>query len=211
MQLTAPHQNHGDAAAETWQALKCGLMISSKGRLRKSNGEELHGRTEGRELVSVHVDGRMRKLAEVVAENFNVPRESGCDYICYRDGNPSNCDRENISWCKTPFTLSRSVRCRHLSDPTRSDWMTFPNATVAGRQLGIHMSKISACCRGVQKQTKGWVFEWTSEVLAAKSAMEKTVRGLMKFEAEELILTLPPGEIDDLITSVSSGSQRAIA
>ena len=45
-------------------------------------------------------------------------------------------------------------------------WVAYPSAIEAARQLNLHQGAISACCRGERTQTKGYVFEFDTEAAA---------------------------------------------
>ena len=78
-----------------------GYEISNRGRLRNLNrGGAIHVITKTG-YVELTIDGheRHKKFGNLVAKYF-LPNPEGCKRVEFLDGNPANCDVDNLMWVK---------------------------------------------------------------------------------------------------------------
>lgn len=187
---------------EEWRSLPNGWLVSSHGRVKNDYGRlvDLHGT----ERVCIHVDGRLQELDFVIATAFKLPKEPGCSVLQHRDGDMKNNRLSNLSWVPGRRNFG-AVRARLRSSLSDDEWMRFESVSDASRVLGLHRSKISACCHNRQRYTGDYEFQrarYTPDERSCESELEECVADLAHSDVVDMLLsTLSDAEMHELFSN----------
>ena len=148
-------------------------QVSSRGRFRSTKGiiSKPSPRADG--YVEVAVNGKKYLLHRLIAIAFRLLWAEGQRTINHIDGNPSNNALSNLEFASRSEQIhhsyatntERKSSARKQSKPVHgrrvndTNWVRYPSAREAARQLGLDPGHISACCRKTQHQTGGYEFE----------------------------------------------------
>ena len=119
-----------------------------------------------------HSQSRDELVHRLVAASFlGMPPSPEHSQINHKDGNKSNNALENLEYVtpaennahrcanlKGCSPLSKAVLSRAYG--TDEEWTHHPSGRSAAETLGLHSSHLSACARGVLKQTGGYEFRF---------------------------------------------------
>ena len=107
----------------------------------------------------------------VAASFLGLPPSPDHSQINHKDGNKSNNALENLEYVtpaennahrcanlKGSHHLSKAVLSRAYG--TNEEWTTHPSGTSAAKTLGLYQTAVSACARGLVKQTGGHEFRF---------------------------------------------------
>lgn len=154
-----------------------GRQISSHGRIKASNGLI----TRGSQTKPGYVRTRIRDhcdqsvyIHSVVAYNFlGPPPSSQHSHVNHKDLDPSNNHVENLEYV-TPSENKRHFyanRGHEFSIPgngkavlgrprggSEDEWVWYKSKTDAAKVLGMHISSISRCTRGLSQHAGGYEF-----------------------------------------------------
>ena len=175
-----------ELAGEEWRPmidplfgrLVSGRMVSSQGRIKSKAGHISRGSSrEGwylRTTVTIKLGSQSQYRDEfvhrlVAASFLGLPPSPEHSQVNHKDGNKSNNALENLEYVtpaennahrcanlKGPDPLSKAVLSRAYG--TNEAWTHHPSMTSAAETLGLHKQSVSACARGLQKQTGGYEF-----------------------------------------------------
>ena len=169
-----------EVLGEEWQPMKDptsgilvpGRVVSSHGRITQANGGISTGRLRPdgyrKSMIKVGLSWRDTAIHRLVAASFlGQPPSAQHSQINHKDGNKSNNAVENLEYVTPAENIAH--RCANLKGPhpkckavlsraygTNQEWTYHPSMTHAAKTLGLHHQSISACARGVQKQTGGY-------------------------------------------------------
>ncbi|CAK0880784.1 unnamed protein product [Prorocentrum cordatum] len=151
------------------------LMVSSYGRVQSLSGHIGFGNLTPSGYRVSAAGGRTRLVHRLVAEAFLGPPPSPRHvHINHKDGIKSNNHVTNLEYA----TPSQNVIHSFLLDPNRKTggwmqaravlgkrvgtaaWTWYPSIAEASRQLNLHSSNVSRCCRGLGKQAGGYEFKY---------------------------------------------------
>ena len=171
-----------ECPGEEWRPMKCprtgllvpGRAVSSSGRIKSKRGHIYFGtlRKDGyfRTQVKLELQHRNEFVHRLVAASFlGQPPSPEHTQINHKDGNKSNNARDNLEYV-TPAE-NNAHRCANLKGPhpsskavlsrgyeTNEEWTRHPSVTSAAKALALPRGSVSACARGVRKQTGGYEF-----------------------------------------------------
>ena len=167
---------------EEWRPMKCprtglplpGQAVSSWGRVKSKRGRIYFGylRNDGyfRTHVRLELQHRNEYVHRLVAASFlGQPPSPEHTQINHRDGNKSNNAVENLEYVtpaeniahqvdnlKGPHHLSKAVLSRRYG--TNEKWTLHPSQISSAQTLGLNHRCVSACARGLRKQSGGYEF-----------------------------------------------------
>ena len=156
--------------------LVSGRMVSSLGRIKSKAGHISFGHArEDRYLdtgirLGSNLQWRTEYVHRLVAAAFlGLPPSPEHTQINHKDGMKSNNGVENLEYVtpaenlvhrfanlKGPHPKSKAVLSRAYG--TNKEWTAHPSGTSAAETLALPRSSVSACARGIQKQTGGYEF-----------------------------------------------------
>ena len=100
-------------------------------------------------------------LHRLVAEAY-LPNPQNLPEINHIDECKEHNFIRNLEWCdrkyNVVYSLAKPVYCVELD-------RVFESAHEAARQLGLYATKITNCCKGKQKTTKGYYFNYAEEAI----------------------------------------------
>ena len=172
-----------EIAGEEWRPMidprsgrhVAGRMVSSQGRIKSKGGHVSLGlsRKDGYLDTNIKLRPTSKYQAEsvhrlVAAAFLGLPPSHS--QVNHKDGNKNNNAVENLEYVtpaennlhyanlrgRSPSSkavLSRAYR-------TNEKWTAYPSVRSAAETLGLHPCAISACSRGMQKQTGGYEFRF---------------------------------------------------
>ena len=155
-----------------------GRMVSSQGRIKSKAGLISLGcsREDGYSSMRIKVGSksqyRFALVHRVVAASFlGLPPSPEHSQVNHKDGNKSNNAVDNLEYVtpaeniahrfaclKGPHPSSKAVLSRAYG--TNEEWTAHPSGTSAAETLGLHQTSVSACARGLWKQTGGYEFRF---------------------------------------------------
>ena len=188
-----------------------GRMVSSLGRIMSFQGiiHKGHLSRSGYYHTKISFDSfKVRKLVHrLVAYAFlGKPPTEHHSQINHKDGDKGNNAVENLEYvtpsqnCLHRFSLAKSNNSHSSSRETickpvwsrainrNLDWQWHPSMSHAANALGLHVSSISACCRGRYRQTGGFEFGKadrtnTAEVIEGEEWRKIDVSALLRDKA----------------------------
>ena len=169
---------------EEWRPMKCprtgllvpGRAVSSWGRIKSKRGRIYFGTLSKdgyvHTKVKLQLQHRNEYVHRLVAASFlGQPPSPEHSQVNHKDGNKSNNAVDNLEYV-TPaennaHRFALSTGCNPLSKAvvsraygTNELWTHHPSQTHAAKTLGFHKQSVSACARGVYKQTGGYEFRF---------------------------------------------------
>ena len=153
-----------------------GRMVSSQGRIKSQAGRISFGssREDGYffTLIRPASKSQYEYMHRLVAAAFlGLPPRPEYSQINHKDGNKSNNAVENLEYVtpaenmahfsdnlKGPHPLSKGVFGRIYG--TNEAWTHHPSQTHAAETLGLNRRSVSACARGLRKETGGYEFRF---------------------------------------------------
>ena len=154
-----------------------GRMVSSQGRIKSKAGRISPGssREDGYLGTVIRLGSkpqyRLELVHRLVAASFlGLPPSPEHSQVNHKDGNKSNNSVENLEYV-TPAEnnlhyanlrgrspLSKAVLSRACG--ANDEWSHHPSQTHAAETLGLKRQSVSACARGLLKQTGGYEFRF---------------------------------------------------
>lgn len=151
--------------------------------LRKSQLLKLNYDADGYIIVGLSKNGKTltNKVHRLVAQVF-IPNPNNLPVVNHKDENKSNNCVWNIEWCTVDYNnkygdrlynvsihrINNPLICKPVLQYTLNMEFVaeYPSAAEAERQTGIKHTCISSCCRGIYKQTNGyiWIFKSESQI-----------------------------------------------
>ena len=151
-------------------------MVSSQGRIKSKAGRIFFGcsREDGYLVTIIPLEPKPRNelVHRLVAASFlGLPPSPEHSQVNHKDGNQSNNAVENLEYVtpaeniahryarlKGCHPLSRAVLSRAYE--TNEEWTAHSSMASAAETLLLHHQGVSACARGLQKQTGGYEFRF---------------------------------------------------
>ncbi len=180
-----------EIAGEEWRPMidprygrhVAGRMVSSQGRIKSKAGHISlgHSHEAGYLGTSIQVGPKSQYRTELVhrlvaASFLGLPPSPDHSQINHKDSNKSNNAVENLEYVtpaeniahrfacqKGPHHLSKAVSSRTYG--TNEEWTAHPSGKSAAETLGLQRCAVSACARGLQKQTSGYEFRFVQPEL----------------------------------------------
>ena len=158
--------------------LVSGRMVSSEGRIKSKTGRISLGssREDGYLFTQIKVGSKFQRRTEyvhrVVAASFlGLPPSPEHSQVNHKDLNKSNNSVENLEYVTPAENMAHHFACLKGCRPsskavlsraygTNEGWTHHPSQKHAEETLGLHQSAVSACARGVRKQTGGYEFRF---------------------------------------------------
>mmetsp|Transcript_37581 Transcript_37581/g.89734 ORF Transcript_37581/g.89734 Transcript_37581/m.89734 type:complete len:397 (+) Transcript_37581:115-1305(+) len=154
----------------TWQ-------VSSFGRVKTLQEVIHHGRLSDYGYRAANIKGKSYCVHRLVARAFHGPpptaqhtqvnhldsnRENNCvSNLAYvTPSENANHARAARSWTRRGGSV-KEVHCRRIG---AVQWSSFPSQSEAARLLGLSLSAVSKCCRGLQPHVCGYQFEFAETV-----------------------------------------------
>jgi len=177
--------NASDLPGEEWRPMLDsetgsevpGRMVSSLGRVQSRRGIIHRGHLSRHGYYVTKVSSGVKRVHRLVALAFlGKPPTEHHSQINHKDGNKGNNAVENLEYvtpsqnCLHYYSLaksnnSHSVICASQGKPVWSravksshEWQWHASMSQAAVTLGLNRSNISACCRGLYRQTGGFEF-----------------------------------------------------
>lgn len=115
--------------------------VSNTGIVRRfDDGRIIHTTTLGDGSIGVKLsrDGKQHQhlIRRLVAEAFVIPENHFCDSVIHRDGDKSNCHRDNLVWRPRWFCWKYA---RQFLGPVPHGWTDYP---VRNRNTGAVFSNV---------------------------------------------------------------------
>ena len=155
-----------------------GRYVSSQGRIKSKAGYIScgHSRADGYLSTLIKLDSSTRYQVELVhrlvaASFVGLPPSPEHSQVNHKDGNKSNNAKENLEYVTPAENLAHHFASRKGYNPlskavlsracgTNQEWTHHPSITHAAKTWGLHRGTVSACARGLQKQTHGYEFRF---------------------------------------------------
>lgn len=152
-------------------------MVSSFGRVQYVSGSIGIGSLTASGYRVTQVGGRPKFVHRLVAEAFlGAPPTSQHCQVNHKDGAKANNCVTNLEYVTPSQNAIHSLSINPerenagrllakpvLGRPVGTDvWVWYPSMAVAARQLEVHASAISQCCRGAVRQAGGFEFKYAN-------------------------------------------------
>lgn len=134
--------------------LKGGGAVFSDGTVVGKLGEVLEPGKDGK----VRVDGKMKKVADLVAEAFLECKLPGMDYVRHKDGDKGNNRVENLEWSFEPE--EREVAMVRRSEADGRNPRVFRSVKAAAADRGVSVQAIYQFAHGNKKDSKGYIWSF---------------------------------------------------
>lgn len=157
-----------------------GRMISSFGRVMLKNGFVYHGTLTragyfATKLSTSRGISTVQFVHRIVAAAFlGLAPAVGRTFVNHKDGDKGNNAAENLEYvthaenishrfalARSASTLAKPVWCKACG--SKDAWRWFASMNEAAEALGLHSQAVSACTRGLQKQSGGYEFRLASQ------------------------------------------------
>ena len=174
-----------ELAGEEWRpmidprsgTLVSGRMVSSHGRINFSKTRRVsfgRVRKDGYLITHIKLGSKSHYRDELVhrlvaASFLDRPPSPDHSQINHKDGNKSNNAVENLEYVTPAENMAHRFACQKGGNPlskavlsraygTKEEWTHHPSQKHAEETLGLNHRSVSACARGLQKQTQGYEF-----------------------------------------------------
>lgn len=136
---------------------------------------------QGYLYVGLCKNGRVytKKIHRLVAENF-IPNPYGYEVVNHRDEDRANNDVNNLEWCTTAYNVTYGMAkeknkktfeehgvskrvCQY--DLQGNLLATYRSLADASRISGVSTGAICWCCKGYNKQAKGFIWKYEEDCL----------------------------------------------
>ena len=144
-----------------------GYKISNYGRVKNHKGRITEGHKHESGYLWVSIAPKQYLLHRLVAKTF-IPNPENKEQVNHIDGNKQNAHVNNLEWCsnvenqihKIINELSNSTKKIVQYDLQMNKIKEFNSQMEASKELKIHNSNISSCCRGKVKSAGGFIFKF---------------------------------------------------
>ena len=153
-----------------------GRTISSQGRIKSKAGHINFGfsRKDGYLCTSIRLGPKPQYeyVHRLVAAAFlGLPPSPEHSHVNHKDGNKSNNAVDNLEYVTPAENMAHHFACLKGCNPlskavfsraygTNEEWTHHPSQTHAAEMLGLNRHSVSACVRGLRKQTGGYEFRF---------------------------------------------------
>lgn len=151
--------------------------VSNLGRVRNARtGKILTPRLTTTGYHRVHISTPQGRtdfyIHRLVAEAF-CEHPDGCDVVNHRDNNPANNKASNLEWITQKQNVEYAQAQKRMPNwPDKKPVTGYKDGVIynyesiiaAAKDLGLHSSDISKCCRGLRSDLHGYTWSYSSEV-----------------------------------------------
>ena len=161
--------------------------VSSDGRVRKRNGEELHQRVDKKKYTNYRrvslkgTNGTVNEFVHRIVAQAFLPQKEGCNIINHKDENGENNHVENLEWCNRSYNARygssllkiKSAATGRISEKRKpvlqfdADGKVvgrYESAQAAAKAVSGAQSNISAACLGEKITAYGYKWEYVDRV-----------------------------------------------
>lgn len=149
-------KNTEDLENEVWKTHKCGIRVSSLGRVETRIKGKHYGCGRGNGYLGAYWQGNGYYVHILVAECF-VPNPNNLPYVNHKDENKQNNRADNLEWCTHQYNLNYGTAIERRVKNT--DWEAI------GEKVA---EKISIPILQLNKDTMEVVKEWKSSMEAQR-------------------------------------------
>lgn len=134
-----------------------------------------HIQDSGYRLISLSKDSvkHTYKVARLIAKTFLPVFETDMNQVNHKDENKSNDSVENLEWCTQDYNTNYGTRNERIKEKISKSvlwydiegnfFYEFKSLRAASEFTGCCASDISMCCRGLFRQTNGYVFKYKED------------------------------------------------
>lgn len=151
--------------------------VSNLGRVKNAvTGKILTPRPTKTGYYRVHISTSQGRtdfyIHRLVAEAF-CEHPKGCDIVNHLDNNPANNAASNLEWVTQKQNVEYSQKQDRMPNwPDKKPVIGYKDGIIykyesiiaAAKDLGLHASDISKCCRGLRHNIYGYTWVYASEV-----------------------------------------------
>lgn len=174
---------------EIWKTIKnSNYEISNYGNIRHNDKVLKVSENQSYKKIRIKINNNYKTcyIHRLVAEAF-IPKPKGKEFINHIDANKHNNNINNLEWCtrsenekhawnnglkekarikvKDNLKIARNYTNNEKPvkqlDKQNNIINTWKSISEASRKTGIDTSAISKCCRGIFKQTGGYIWKYT--------------------------------------------------
>ena len=128
-------------------------------------------------IVGLSKNGKRKSfyVHRLLAETF-IPNPDNLPQVNHKDENKLNNSLDNLEWCTQSYNFyygtrgERSSKTQRLTSPLRKPILQYTlngdfvkeysSACEAARELDIHQSNICKCCKGIYRQSNGYIWKY---------------------------------------------------
>lgn len=143
-------------------------LVSTDGQVKNSKGRKIKPTKdkEGYLRITLTKNGKQKSYGahRLVALAF-LPNPENKLEVDHKDTNVCNNNVTNLQWVtrtenrNNPLTMKHSSKCVYCIE-LQKYWLSQKECS---EELDISKSSISSCCKGRQKQAKGYTFRYATE------------------------------------------------
>ena len=150
-------------------------QISSLGRYKDSHGIVKTPSRNKDGYRSIRIQKKTYLNHRVVAISFELPRKEGQTQVNHINRVPGDDWLENLEWAtpaeniehsratnpdRKSSALKRSKPVKARKAGSNDEWVSYPSASAAARELELDVGNVCAVLRKKPKQTRGYEFEY---------------------------------------------------
>lgn len=118
-------------------------------------------------FVRLCKNGKVKNMFvhRLVAQTY-VENKKCCPVINHKDENPLNNNVNNLEWCTIQYNINYGSHNENVSKSKNKPCICieldkiYKSPLVASKELGIHYSRVTQCCRDCDKSVNGYHFKY---------------------------------------------------